>query len=143
MSWISDVRVELKELDTSPGSLRKFGLLVGGIFVVLAIFLFWRGHSPVFTYVFGVIGAILLLAGAFCPRGLRPVYKVWMGMALAMGWLVSRVLLVLLFYIIMTTIGLIGRLFRKEFLDVRFKDGRDSYWLKRDTGKRVNYEKMY
>jgi len=143
MSWISDVKVELKELDTSPKSLRKFGLLIGSIFLALAIFLLWRGHSPVFTYVFGVIGAILFLMGAFCPKGLKPVHKVWMGMALAMGWVVSRVLLVLLFYIIMTTVGIIARLFRKEFLDVKFRDGRESYWLKRAVDKKVNYEKMY
>ncbi len=143
MSWIKDVGHELKCLDTSTKTLRKFGTFVGSIFLAFGIYLFWRGHTPVLCYGFGVIGVMLFLAGIILPNSLRSIYKLWMGMAFAMGWLISRVLLVAMFYIIMTSVAVVARLFRKSFLDIDFKDTRDSYWLKRIGDRKPNYEKMY
>lgn len=142
MGWIRDVAQELGELDTSRRSLRKFGIIVGAVFLIIGAVYMWRGHRlPV--YILGAIGGYLLVIGALAPGSLKHIYKLWMGMAFAMGWVVSRVLLVLLFYIIMTSIAIIARIFRKQFLDTQFRDGRTSYWVKRDGSRRVNYEKMY
>lgn len=142
MSWIRDVAQELGELDTSRRSLRKFGIIVGAVFLLIGAVYMWRGHRlPV--CILGSIGGFLLLTGTLVPGSLGGIYKFWMGMAFAMGWVVSRVLLVLLFYIIMTSIAIIARIFRKQFLDTQFRDGRTSYWVKRDGSRRVNYEKMY
>lgn len=43
----------------------------------------------------------------------------------------------------MLPIGLVARLLGKEFLDIEMKKERESYWIKRDMGKKTDYEKMY
>lgn len=143
MSWISDVQEELRNLDTSEKKLRQFGITVGPVFLALALWMFLKEYPPLFQYLLGVIGILLLTIGLSCPLVLKKIYKVWMGVAFAIGWIVSRVLLVVIFYLVLTPIGLTARLLGKDFLDIRAKKSQDSYWIKRNREKAVNYEKMY
>jgi hypothetical protein len=141
MSWIKDVKEELSALEISKKILRKFGLLVGGIFLLLGVWMFYQAHS-ITGLIFLILGALLFIFGFLLPNFLSGVYKVWMGLAFALGWVVSRVLLIILFYIGITSISFIARIFGKKFLDVKFKDGKESYWVLRGDSK-VDYSKMY
>ncbi len=142
MSWISDVRSELKGLDTSKKSLRSFGLLVGLILMAIAVLFYLRHKHPMVAYVCGPIGVFLAAGGALFPGALQGIYRAWMGFAFALGWVVSRVLLTLLFYLVVTPTGLIAKLFGKEFMDIDMKKKKESYWIKKKDSA-VNYEKMY
>ncbi len=121
MSWIKDVKEELKALDISKKSLRNFGLLVGGIFLLLGFWIYYSSQS-VFGIIFFVVGALLFIFGLLLPNFLSGVYKIWMGLAFALGWVVSRILLIILFYLGITTIGFIAKIFGKKFLDIKFRD---------------------
>ena len=149
MSWIKDVADELNELDVSRKSLRKFGLTVGTIFLIFGFLLIWRGHWKSTRELFVGIGAALLIGGFTAPEKLIHFYKIWMGFAFALGWLISRFILILLFVIVLTPIGLLAKLFRKQFLDLKFRDGKNSYWIPKETflsgrhGSKIDYEKMY
>lgn len=143
MSWIEDIRLELKELDSSPKSLRKFGFLVGGIVLVISFWLSLRYFFPFICYSLGIIGMLLIVMGVFPPKGLKGIYKLWMGMAFAIGWVVSRILLIMIFYLVIMPVGLLARILGKEFLDKNMRIRNDSYWIKKDIGKKANYEKMY
>ena len=141
MSWIKDVKDELKALEISTKALRKFGLLVGGVFLLIGFWIYYSSQS-VIGIIFLSIGALLFIFGLFLPNSLSGVYKIWMGLAFALGWIMSRVLLIILFYGVITTISFIARIFGKKFMDLKFKDGKDSYWIKKpDT--RIDYSKMY
>ena len=141
MSWIKDVNDELKALEISKKALRKFGLLVGGVFLLIGFWIYYSSQSVV-GIIFLSIGALLFIFGIFLPNSLSGVYKIWMGLAFALGWIMSRVLLIILFYGVITTISFIARIFGKKFMDLKFKDGKDSYWIKKpDT--RIDYSKMY
>ena len=142
MSWIKDVAHELKELDVTRKSLRKFGVTVGAIFLVFGLLLMWRGHWPSTRELFVGFGAALLIGGFTAPERLIHIYKIWMGFAFALGWVISRFILILLFIVVLTPIGLLAKLFGKEFLDLKFKDGKDSYWISKEKRK-IDYEKMY
>jgi len=142
MSWISDVRSELKGLDTSRKSLRNFGLLVGCILIAIAVLFYLRGKHPMAAYICGPIGLFLIAGGALFPGGLRGIYRPWMGFAFALGWIVSRVLLSMLFYLVVTPTGLVARLSGKEFLDINMKRKKESYWIKKKDSA-IQYEKMY
>src|SRR4051794_2625165 len=108
------IRQELKELNTSARELRKFGLLVGGIFLLLGAWFFWRG-KPAFPFLFAAGGPLFFL-GLVWPRALRVVYVGWMTLALLLGLVVSTLLLTLFFYLVVTPIGLFARLVGKDFL---------------------------
>jgi len=142
MSWIEDIRQELRELDCSTKSLRKFSFLVGGISIVLAFWLLFRHFSPFAFYIPGITGFLLVIPGIFSPGILKGIYSLWMGMAFAIGWVVSRVLLVIIFYLVVVPIGLLARISGKDFIDGDMRNRRNTYWVKRDAGRKVNYEKM-
>ncbi len=141
MSWIKDVKDELSALEISKVILRKFGLLVGSIFFLLGFGIYYSSQS-IAGIAFLVIGILLIIFSLLLPNSLSGVYKVWMGLAFALGWVVSRILLIILFYLGVTTIGFIARIFGKKFLDIKFEDKKESYWIKRDDSK-VDYTMMY
>lgn len=142
MSWISDVNYEASKLEYSTKILRKFGITVGAIFGLFGI---WFIYSKIFftgQVVFIILGIFLILFGALFPKFLKGVYRYWMTAAFVLGWFVSRFLLTILFFMVLTPIALIAKLFKKEFLNLGYKQNQQSYWIKKTTSK-INYEKMY
>jgi hypothetical protein len=138
MSWIKDVKLEVSVLDTSKASLRRFYRLMLIVFFILASI-----ASAISNFILlGIgIGGLLLFSIAVFSKAAIPMYKTWMGLAFALGWIMSRVLLFLVFYIVITPIALLARISGKKFLDTKFRDGKDSYWIKRDDPS-VDYTKM-
>ena len=112
--------------------LRKFGVMVGGILLLIGLFLLWRGHHKPIQIILWTIGGILVVFGAIAPTLLRPIYVGWMKFAFILGWVNSRIILSLIFYLLFTPIGLIMRLFGRDALDRRMSGKSDSYWVKRE-----------
>jgi hypothetical protein len=142
MSWIKDVSHEIKELDLSKKALRKFGLTIGGIFLAIGLLLLWKSIWLDARIIFISIGGTLFLGGLLFPMPLKYVYLIWMGFAFALGWIVSRFILIILFLFVMTQIGFIAKLFGKKFLDLKYKKRDESYWIPKEKRKN-DYEKMY
>lgn len=143
MSWISDVREQLHVLNDSRHHLRRFGFLVGTVFAVLGLWILLRGRTFYPGIILAGIGSLLILFGTLAPGLLKYVYRVWMGAAFAVGWIVSRIILIVLFGVVITPIGLILRLFRKRMLDLKYPDSVDTYWVRKPDDRTINYEKMY
>ena len=112
--------------------LRKFGVMVGGILLLIGLFLLWRGYHKPIQVGLWTIGGILVVFGAIAPTLLRPIYVGWMKFAFILGWVNSRIILSLIFYLLFTPIGLIMRLFGRDALDRRMSGKSDSYWVKRE-----------
>jgi len=142
MSWIKDVKDELKSLEISKKILRKFGLMVGGIFLLLGFWIYYSSQSFV-GIIFLFIGILLFVFGLLFTNSLSGVFKVWMGFAFALGWVMSRVLLTLLYFFVITPIGFIAKMVGKKFLDIDYKTKKESYWIIRSDDKKVDYSKMY
>ena len=121
---------EIKNINTDKKEIRKFGFLVGGVLVAISIFLLWKGLS--YFKLLLVIGITLILIGFFIPKILKPFYIIWMTFATILGWIMTRVILTILFYLIVTPIGLVARMFGVKFLDLSWQSNVNSYWNKRD-----------
>lgn len=142
MSWIRDVRDELHRLKRTPRDLRKFGYLVGSVFVLIALVgVFKHWNLPVILF-FGIAGIYLVSSGMLFPLSLKRVYGFWMGIAFALGWLVSRLILILLFYLIITPIGVAARISGKKFIDISYPDSQKSFWITKANSGKINYDKM-
>jgi hypothetical protein len=89
---------------------RKFALTVGSAFVVLAAVAWWRGR-PVVSGVLGAVGVLLVVAGLTIPAQLGPALRVWMGLAHAISKVTTPVFLGVVFFLVVTPIGLLKRLF--------------------------------
>ncbi|CAN5276090.1 hypothetical protein BH20VER2_BH20VER2_06340 [soil metagenome] len=134
---------EYQELDRSPMGLRRFGLVVGGVLLVIGALLVWREKSA--GWVLVVPAGILLLLAAVAPAVLQVVHRGWMTAAFAMGWVMTNVILTLVFFLAVTPIGLLQRVFGKPPLELAFRSGAGSYWETRAGGKPApaDYEKQY
>ena len=139
MSWIKE---EYRRLDQSNRALRRFGLMVGAVFLLLGAILVWRHRGagwPLFS-----VGAILMIAGALFPLALKWVHGPWMIMALALGWIVNGVLLTIVFFLVVTPVGLLQRIFGKRAIEVAFPTNLSSYWQARTPVSDVKeYEKQF
>ncbi|MFC1632335.1 SxtJ family membrane protein [Candidatus Omnitrophota bacterium] len=120
---------ELKNINSGKEQLRKFGkggFIFFGIVGILLL-IFGKAHWAVFF----VLSIAFLLHGAFIPIALKPVYLVMLPVAMCIGWVVTRIILTILFYFVVTPIGLIARLTGKDLLDEKLEKEKPSYWLAR------------
>ena len=94
--------------------LREFGLMTGGLFVGLFGLLFpWLFNFtfPLWPWIVaGVLSGLALLI----PNSLKWVYQGWMSFALVLAWINTRLILSIVFYLLITPMGLIMRLFGKN-----------------------------
>lgn len=121
---------EIKNINTGKKEIRNFGFLVGGVLIAISIFLLWKELS--YYQLIFAIGISLVLLGFFIPKILKPIYIIWMTFAAILGWIMTRVILTILFYLIVTPIGLIARIFGAKFLDLSWHNNVNSYWNRRD-----------
>ena len=137
------MREDLRQLKTGPVELRKFGLLVGGVFALLGLY-FWLRHRPVYPYL-ATPGILLMALGLLAPRALRHVYIGWMALAFVLGAIVSRILLLLLFFLVLTPLGLVAKCVGKDFLGLRLDRNARTYWEIRERKPKspAEYERQY
>ena len=113
-----------------PKELRKFGLTVGLVIGILAAFLFWK-LKPSAIY-FSSISGILILSGLLFPKLLKPIYIGWMSFATVLGFVMTRVIMTLLYVFVFTPVGIVIRLFGKDPLNQKLDHQAKSYWKNRD-----------
>ena len=145
LNWTKEIFQEIKSLDTSSNEIRKFGLVIAIALGVIGIFVYVKfANFDVVGWLWG-IGLLFLILGFILPSVLRPVYRIWMLLAYFIGGIVSRVILTVLFYVVLTPTGLVLRLFGKDVLDQKFDKRRESYWVKKDLSghTKEQYRKMY
>lgn len=123
--------------------LRIFGLTMAMVLAVIGGAFLLKG-SPVYHYFF-VISGLFLVFGLIFPALLMPVQGAWMKFAGGLGWVMTRAILILFYYLIFCPIGILARLFRKDFLDLKFERGKESYWIKmeRDRIDPGSYENQF
>ena len=140
---------EVRELPSAPRDLRKFSLTVGIAFVVL-----WAVFAYLFPYLFGrgrdfpilwQIGAALAVVGTLLPAVVKPLYYAWMTMALALGWVMTRVLLTIFFFVVLTPVALFFRLIGRDALHRKLDRSAETYWIEKThpITDRSRYEKFF
>ena len=138
-----NIREDIQQLKTSERDLRKFGLLVGGVFAVLGL-LFLIRHKAHYPY-FLMPGVVLTVSGAIFPRALRTIYIAWMAVAVVLGFVMAHIILTLFFFLVITPIGLVARLFGKDFLGLKLDRQGATYWIRREQKSKTqaNYEQQF
>ncbi|MEY2496834.1 MAG: carbamoyltransferase [Verrucomicrobiota bacterium] len=134
---------EYRKLDRSPRSLRRFGVTLGSALLLVGALCFWRHHRGL-GLPFVSIGALLLILAGIAPRLLKWIHAPWMILSLALGWIMTRSLLTIAFFLIVTPIGLLQRLFGKRSIEIAFRNGAMSYWQPRTAQPLpTDYEKQF
>ena len=133
---------ELNSIKSTKKDLKSFGFTIGFILLIIGGFLLYK-EKDLSIYFFS-IGSILIALGGIAPAILMPIYKTWMTFAVIIGWIMTRVILSVLFYSIITVIGIFTRFLGKDFLNLNSKNC-DSYWNIRNKEYELNqdYEKQF
>lgn len=123
--------------------LRKFGLTFGIVVGAIGAYLFWKENGAS-LYFIGV-AFVTILFGIIRPALLLYFYKIWMFIGGVMGWINTRIILAIIFYLILTPIALILRLFGKQFIEKKWDKSAKSYWNIRESSipEGADYEKQF
>lgn len=114
----------------SPLELKRFGFTIVLPLALLAAVINWRGHT-ILPAVLAGLAAMLAGLALLAPKLLRPVHILWMGLVNALGWLNTRLLLGLVYFLVITPIGVVMRFVGRDPLDRQLRD-RSSYWVDRN-----------
>jgi multisubunit Na+/H+ antiporter MnhG subunit len=124
------IREEIKNIQTTMKELRKFGIILSVFLSIIAGISLWKSGT-LYNYLFPTAAGILILALAF-PRILKFIYIPWMALAILIGWVMTRVILTLLYYLVFTPISLLLNLLGKDLLDEKINPEKSSYWVQRE-----------
>lgn len=120
---------------------RRFGLTVGGAFLVFAAIAWWRGH-PTTTTVLGTLGGTLSVAGLVIPTLLGPVERAWMQLAHLISKVTTPIVMGVMYLAVLTPVGLLRRAFGGNPMVHQPEGG--TYWKARPEGKRAgNLTRQY
>ena len=123
---------------------REFGLIVGGVLVLLSSWWLYRGKFATLSQVTLALGGLLVVLGLLVPAVLVWPNRAWMALAEVLSFVSTRIILAFVFFGIVTPIGFVKRLFGWDPLHRRAARS-DSYWIpysERQKDPR-HYEKMF
>ena len=134
---------EIKNIKTGKKDIRSFGITFGIIFLIIAGFLYYKEKDSfqLFIYLAGSFSSL----GIILPIILKPFYMIWMIFAVILGWFMTKVILSLLFFLVVTPIGLVLKIMGKDLLELKKQEVQGSYWNMRESKKEQNqnYEKQF
>ena len=109
---------------------RSFGLLFFVFFLVISLWPFTK-KIEINLYLIS-IALIFLVLGLLNSKILSPLNKAWIKLGEILGRIVAPVVMAIVYFIILTPIGLLVRLFGKDLIGMKFSnDIKKSYWIKR------------
>ena len=128
--------VPLIRLNTKPSrrDLRVFGALWLVFFAILGALAGLKGAHRL-AWTFWAVGGVVSGLGLFAPIWLRPVYLAAIFAGYPLGLAGSFLLLVLIYYLVLTPMGLMMRLFGHDPLARRFQMDRSTYWTRREGSR--------
>jgi membrane-bound ClpP family serine protease len=123
---------------------REFGLIVGSVLLLLGGWWLFRGKFAFGRQAAVTTGALLIVLGLLWPRALVLPNKAWMFLAAGLSFVTTRVILALVFFLVVTPIGVVKRLMGWDPLSRR-GERRASYWQPYSERQRNprHYEKMF
>ena len=106
--------------DIKVGSNRNFGIVFSIVFFLISLYpLLKSGDIRVWSL---VVSFIYLILGIFNSKILSPFNKLWFKFGLLLGKFVSPLIMMIIFFFVVTPIGILMRLFRKDILNLKFNN---------------------
>ena len=118
---------EFRKITSTKKDIWNFALVIGGFLLIIGIYHLWKEKPHYLNFI--VIGLSIIAAGKFIPVLLKPFQYVWMVIAVIMGFVMTRIILSVLFYLILTPTGMILRLLSNNKLNKKTDSQIKSYWL--------------
>ena len=115
------------------GSNRSFGIVFFIVFVLIATYpLLNQGEVRIWSL---VISFLFLFLGLLNSKILTPFNKLWFRFGLFLGKIISPIIMGVIFFLVVTPIGLLMRFFGKDVLNLKLNKKKSSYWIEKDGPK--------
>ncbi len=115
----------------SPSN-RNFGIVFTIVFIIIGLWpLINNGEIRYWAI---LIAVIFLILGLLNSRLLNPFNKIWFKFGILLSKIVSPVVMGIIFFLVVTPIGLLMKIFKKDLLNLRFNSD-DTYWIKKTDNK--------
>ena len=134
---------EIRNIKSGKKELRNFGFTIGIVLLLIAGVLFYKNNNLFISFAY--IAGVFIVLGFLFPQLLKPIYFIWMIFAVVIGWIMTRLILSILFFVIISIIRLIAGIFGKSFLELNISKDSKSYWNHRfsDIEMSQDYEKQF
>jgi len=134
---------EIKNIKGDKSDWKKFGITMGIILTIIGFFLLWKKNNN-YDYIL-FLALAFFITGLVLPSILKPVYKAWMSLSVVMGMIMTKIIMVIIFYLILTPVGLVASLTGKKFLDMKINKEAKSYWIAREKTNKLksDYERQF
>ena len=118
--------------DVKISSNRSFGIVFFVVFSLIALYpLSYGGEIRIWSL---IISLIFLILGLLNSIILAPLNKIWFKFGILLGKIVSPLIMGIIFFLVVTPIGLIMRLFGKDVLNLKYNNNK-SYWIEKSGPK--------
>ena len=131
-----------QEKSPSKQELRNFGLVVGGVFLLIGLWpLLMRGEG--IRLWASIPGGALVLFGLILPQALKIIYRGWMAVGLVLGWINTRIILGLVYFGLFTPFGLLMRARGKDLMNKKLVREVETYRVLRTRRAPVHLKRQF
>ena len=116
----------------TESSNRSFGILFFFVFLILSLWPLKNGES--LNRYFLSISLIFLFLGLVKSKLLTPLNKAWIKFGEILGLVIAPIVMALVYFVILTPVSLLVRLFGKDLIGMKFNKRINSYWIERKKG---------
>ena len=118
--------------DVKIGSNRSFGIVFFAVFLIIAIYPLINGDELRLWSL--IISIFLLFLGLINSQILNPFNKLWFKFGIFLGKIISPLVMGIIFFLVVTPIGILMRLLNKDLLNLKFNNN-SSYWIEKTEPK--------
>ena len=123
----------LRDSKIQIGSNKNFGLVFFIVFLLIAIWPLLDGGSIRVSSL--LVSLIFLILGLMNSKLLSPLNKIWFKFGLLLGSIISPIIMGIIFFLVITPIGIFMKLLGKDLLNNKYDNKKKSYWINRDKTK--------
>jgi len=133
----------MERLNFEDKNLRKFGFTLGAAFLILTVILLAKHRHNILPT--SIISALFFISASTFAQILKPVYIIWMKLAYILGWINTRLILLIIFYLVFVPVALLMKLFSVDLLDRKIEKEKNSHWKKKEVSEfdKLNYERQF
>ena len=118
--------------DIKIGSNRSFGIVFFVVFLIIATYPLINGDELRLWSL--IISIVFLFLGLVNSKILNPLNKLWFKFGIFLGKIISPLVMGIIFFLVVTPIGLLMRLLNKDLLNLKFNNN-TSYWIEKTDPK--------
>tara|TARA_Y100000817_G_C16432967_1_gene357222 strand:+ start:78 stop:470 length:393 start_codon:yes stop_codon:yes gene_type:complete len=123
----------MKHNEIKISSNKSFGFVFFVIFIVIALWpLLNEGNIRILSL---ILSLVFLILGLLNSKILTPLNKLWIRFGILLGTIVSPLVMGIIYFGVVTPIGIIMRLFRKDILNLKIDKNKNTYWILKDKIK--------